>query len=102
MAALRSQSLNPATGMVLVASDGRSYTLTRAAAAALFQAQVGTPAQRAAAAIAIVKAQIVAALGPEQISIDQIGFDIDGTVGARRITLGISPDAIPATPIFQP
>lgn len=79
---LRSQSID-ANGLTLVASDGRSITLTRAQVVAHFQAETGSRAARLAATIAWVKASIETALGPEQVPASSLDFDFDDVAGLR-------------------
>ena len=66
MSNLRSCEQN-ATDLRLVASDGRSFTLTRAAVRANFLTQTGTVAQRTAKTVAWIRDQIEANLGAEQV-----------------------------------
>lgn len=84
---LRSQSID-ANGLELVASDGRSFTLTRAEAIAHFQAETGGRAAKLAKTIQWVKDSIEAALGPEQVPAFLIDFDFDDIRGLRRFGLG--------------
>lgn len=57
------------------ASDGREYTITRAGVLAIYGTKTGNAAARKAATIADIKAQIVAALGEEQV--DALLCDLD-------------------------
>lgn len=81
---LRSQSITP-DGIDLVASDGRSITLTRAQVIAHFQTETGSKPVKIAATIAWVKAQIEAALGPEQVPQALIDFDFDDVAGLKNL-----------------
>lgn len=82
---LRSQSIT-SEGIELVASDGRVFTLTRAQAVAIFQAQQGgSPAARLQRAIDQVKANIEAALGPEQVPAALLELDFDQQGGFRGL-----------------
>ena len=63
--------------LYIQASDGREFTMTRAEVQAIWQAQTGNAAARKAATIAIVKAQIEAALGAEQVSASILIFDFN-------------------------
>lgn len=79
---LRSQSID-ANGLSLVASDGRSFTLTRAEVIAHFQGLTGSKPSRIAATIQWVKDSIEAALGPEQVPQALIDFDFDDVAGMK-------------------
>jgi hypothetical protein len=81
---LRSQSIT-ADGIELVASDGRSFVMTRAEVLAHFQAEKGARAARIAATIDWVKASITAALGPEQVPQALIDFDFDDVQGLKNL-----------------
>jgi len=81
---LRSQSID-ANGLSLVASDGRSFTLTRAEVIAHFQAETGSRASRITKTIAWVKDSIEAALGPEQVPAFLIDFDFDDVQGLKHL-----------------
>lgn len=81
---IRSQSLD-SDGLSIVASDGRSITLTRADVIAHFQSEKGTKAARLAATIQWVKAQIEAALGPEQMPAALVDFDLDDVQGLKSL-----------------
>lgn len=54
-------------GIYIVASDGRSFSLTRAEAIAHFKGQSGTRAKKRQVTIDWVKQSIEAALGAEQV-----------------------------------
>lgn len=83
---LRSQSID-ANGLSLVASDGRSFTLTRAQAIAHFQSETGSRAAKLAATIQWVKDGIEAALGPEQVPAFLIDFDFDEVAGLKHLAV---------------
>lgn len=83
---LRSQSLD-ANGLSLVASDGRSFALTRAEAISRFQSETGNRAAKLAATIQWVKDGIEAALGPEQVAQALIDFDFDDVTGLKRLVV---------------
>ena len=81
---LRSQSID-ANGLSLVASDGRSFTLTRAEVIAHFQTETGGRAARLAKTIQWAKDSIEAALGPEQVPAFLVDFDFDDVQGLRSL-----------------
>lgn len=81
---LRSQSID-ASGISLVASDGRSFTLTRAQVLAHFQGLNGSKPSRIAATIQWVKDSIEAALGPEQVPALLVDFDFDDVQGLKHL-----------------
>ena len=81
---LRSQSID-ANGLSLVASDGRSFTLTRAEVIAHFQSLNGSKSSKIAATIQWVKDSIEAVLGPEQVPAFLIDFDFDDVQGLRSL-----------------
>lgn len=81
---IRSQSIT-SSGLSIVASDGRSITLTRAQVIANFQSQTGSRAAKIAATIAWVKQQIQAALGPEQVPALLTDFDFDDVQGLKSL-----------------
>lgn len=83
---LRSQSLD-ANGLSLVASDGRSFTLTRAEVIAHFQSETGNRAAKLAATIQWVKDGIEAALGPEQVPAFLVDFDFDDVQGLKLLAV---------------
>lgn len=56
-----------ADGIYIVASDGRTFSLTRAEAIAHFKSETGTRAKKRAATIQWVKQSIETALGAEQV-----------------------------------
>jgi hypothetical protein len=84
---IRSQSIG-INGIELVASDGRSITLTTADILAHFQSERGGKPARITATIAWVKLQIENALGPEQVPQSLIDFDFDDVAGLKH--LGVS------------
>lgn len=63
---IREQRID-ADGIYIVASDGRTFSLTRAEAMAHFRGQTGTRAKKRAATIDWVKQSIESALGAEQV-----------------------------------
>jgi hypothetical protein len=81
---LRSQSID-ANGLELVASDGRSFTLTRAEVMVHFQSETGGRAARLSKTIQWVKDSIEAALGAEQVPAFLIDFDFDDIQGLRSL-----------------
>lgn len=81
---IRSQSLT-SDGLTIVASDGRSITLTRADVIAHFQIETGTRAKRLRATIQWVKATLEAALGPEQVPALLTDFDADDAQGLKSL-----------------
>lgn len=81
---IRLQSLD-ASGLVIVASDGRSVTITRADVIAHFQSETGTKAKRLLATIQWVKATLEAALGPEQVPALLTDFDADDAQGLKSL-----------------
>lgn len=80
---LRSQSID-ANGLSLVASDGRSFALTRADVMAHFQSLNGSKPSRIADTIQWVKDSIEVALGPEQVPASLIDFDFDDIQGLKH------------------
>jgi len=72
----------------IVASDGRTFTLTKAAVRTFYQSTTGTAAARRAAVIAFVKNGIIAALGAEQIDPLELDYDFS-TVDGRITTASI-------------
>ncbi len=83
---IRSQSIS-ADGLEIVASDGRSISLTRADVLAHFQSKKGGRAARIQATIDWVKAQIEAALRPEQVPAFLLDFDFDDLQGLKSLAL---------------
>lgn len=83
---IRSQSLT-SNGLTLVASDGRSVSITRADVIAHFQSETGTRAKRLAATIQWVKDSIEAALGPEQVPALLADFDFDDVQGLKSLAV---------------
>ena len=81
---LRSQSID-ANGLSLVASDGRSFTLTRAQVVAHFQSETGGRAARLTKTIQWVKDSIEVALGPGQVPAFLVDFDFDDIQGLRSL-----------------
>lgn len=81
---LRSQSID-ANGLSLVASDGRSITLTRADVLAHFQSLTGSKSSKIAATIQWVKDGIEAALGSEQVPAFLIDCDFDDVQGLKSL-----------------
>ena len=73
----------------IVASDGRSFTLTKAAVQAFYRSTSGNAASRRAQVITWCKGGIVAALGAEQISLAELDYDFDLNTGAvARAVIG--------------
>ena len=64
------------TGFEIVASDGRSISMTRDQIKAFFDAQAGPLPQRIQATLNFVRSTIETALGTEQLPIRQI-IDLD-------------------------
>lgn len=83
---IRSQSLT-SDGLTIVASDGRSITLTRTDVIAHFQGETGTRAKRLLATIQWVKDSIEATLGPEQVPATLIDFDADDMQGLKALAI---------------
>ena len=81
---LRSQSIT-ADGIELVASDGRSFILTRAQVIAHFQSLNGSKPSKIAATIQWVKSSIEAALGPEQVPAFLVDFNFDDVQGLKAL-----------------
>lgn len=81
---LRSQSID-ANGLSMVASDGRSITLTRAQVIANFQTQTGSRAAKIAATIQWVKDSITTALGAEQVPAFLTDFSYDDVQGFKSL-----------------
>ena len=81
---IRSQSIG-INGIELVASDGRSITLTTADILAHFQSEKGGKPARITATIAWVKLQIENAVGPEQVPQSLINFDWDDIQGMKNL-----------------
>lgn len=85
---LRSQRIDD-NGIELIASDGRSITITKADVLAHYQSETGSAATRKAATITWAKNQIVSALGKEQIDLAQLLIDADMTLGKfSRLEIG--------------
>lgn len=81
---IRSQTVHNDGGqsaLTIVASDGRSITLNKAQIQTFYQGTVGNTASRRAQGIVLVKNAILAALGPEQISLADIALDFDIATG---------------------
>lgn len=81
---LRSQELT-ADGFTMVASDGRTFTMTRAVAMAHFRTLNGSRANKIAATIQWVKEGIETALGPEQVPALLLDFDFDDIAGMKHL-----------------
>jgi hypothetical protein len=77
---IRSQVLTE-DGISLVASDGRSITITKSDVLAHYQTETGSAATRKANTIQWAKNLIVSTLGQEQIDITQLVLDADMTLG---------------------
>ena len=74
----------------IVGSDGRTYTLTKAAVQAYYQSTSGNAASRRAQVITWIKQGIVSALSPEQIDINELDYDFDLASGRiTRATIGL-------------
>lgn len=72
----------------IVGSDGRTFTLTKAAIQTFYQSTSGNAASRRAQVITWIKNGIVTALGPEMISLAELDYDFDiatGSITASRI-----------------
>jgi len=83
---IRSQSIT-ADELNIVASDGRSITLTRADVMDHFRSEGGNKATRIAATIQWVKDTVAAALGPEQVPQELLDFDFDDVQGLKSLGL---------------
>lgn len=81
---IRAQRID-ADGLDITASDGRTFSLTRAQVIAHFQAENGSKPAKIAATIQWVKDGIEAALGPEQVPASLIDFDFDDVQGLRHL-----------------
>lgn len=75
------------------ASDGREWSITRAGVIALYQAQSGNAATRRQKTVELIAAQIVAALGADQIDIADVfpDFDPASSTKAMLISIGAAP-----------
>lgn len=80
---IRSQSITE-DGISIVASDGRSFSITRAEVLDVYRAQTGNAATRRQKALDAVKASIVAALGAEQVPASILDFEFN--TGDGRLT----------------
>ncbi len=85
---LRSQRVDN-TGIELVASDGRSITITKAQIQAFFATTNGNAASRKAQVITWAKQQIEAALGISQVPQAVLDIDVDTNLG-EITTLSVS------------
>jgi hypothetical protein len=83
---VRSQRID-ATGLEIVASDGRVYTLTKAEVIAFFQSTTGSAASRRAQVITSIKEGIVTTLGAEQIDILDLDYDFNPADGSITKTI---------------
>lgn len=72
---------------------GATWTVTRAQIKAYFQAQAGTPAQRKAATLAWLKADLLATLGEGFSATEEIGFDFDPTNDLADLRAAFGPPA---------
>jgi hypothetical protein len=77
---IRSQELGP-NGFTIVASDGRSVTITKAQVQAFFQTTSGNAASRKAQVITWIKQQCEAALGVNQVPQALMVIDVDTSTG---------------------
>lgn len=77
---IRSQRID-ANGIEIVASDGRTFSVTRAQIRNFFQAQTGTRAEKRAATIDRLKDEIRDALGANQINRASLSLDFDDADG---------------------
>jgi hypothetical protein len=74
----------------LVASDGRTFSVTKAEIQAFLATQGGNAAARKAATIAWVLANIEAALGAEQVPSALITFDFDAANALAQLRLEVT------------
>ena len=89
---IRSQEVT-ADRIHIVASDGREVTISRAKLAAEFAAsKLATTDERKVAVADVIKKMIVAALGEEQISAEDLEFDFD-PADAKRAPVLVTKDA---------
>lgn len=65
----------------IVASDGRTFTLTKAAVQTFYQGTSGNAASRRAQVITFIKNGIVTALGANQIDATHLDYDFDIATG---------------------
>lgn len=77
---IRSQRVD-STGISIVASDGRSTTITKAQIQAFYQSTNGNAASRKAQTITWAKQQIESALGAEQVPQAILNIYIDTNLG---------------------
>jgi len=77
---IRSQRVD-STGIEIVASDGRVFSITPSQIRANFLSQTGSTASRRTKTLQWLKDQIVAALGAEQIDIATIVADFRSSDG---------------------
>lgn len=92
MANIQAMSLTR-DGLSITACDGRNFSLTRAQAIAIFQSQSGNRAAKIVATIQLVRNQIISAIGAEQVSLSELGFDFDDIQGLKHLKLGQDPDS---------
>ena len=78
---IRSQALT-ANGLTIVASNGRSITVTKEDIRARFLIETGTNAQRQTKTITWFKSQIETALGAEQVPTAAITADVNTATGS--------------------
>jgi hypothetical protein len=72
----------------IVASDGRTFMLTKAQIQTFYQGTTGNAASRRAQVITFVKNGIIAALGADQITLAELDYDFDiatGSITTARI-----------------
>ncbi len=89
---IRSQIVDFNSGITINCTDGKSYNVTRAQIQAIYQAASGGGATKLRNAIATLEAQILAALGIENIDPDRLLVDFDtqgrptycGMVGSKE------------------
>ena len=94
---IRSQTVAVSGGpqsLEIVATNGATFTLTKAAVQAFYQSTRGNAASRRAEVIAWCKDQIVAGLGEANVSLADLDYDIDLNSGAiTRSTISGSGEA---------
>ena len=77
---VRSQTITD-DSLTIVASDGRTYSVTRLEILANYALQTGTPPQRKQKCIDWVKESVEAALGAEQVPASLINLDVSDVTG---------------------
>jgi hypothetical protein len=76
--------------LTIVASDGGTFTVTKAEIQAFLATQGGNAAARKAATIDWVKANIETTLGPKLVTASMITFNFDALNDASQIVLEIT------------